>query len=52
VLGTNLVARRLYERCGFVVEGVQPEQFYLGGGYVDDMLLALDLTRQTTDQLA
>jgi ribosomal protein S18 acetylase RimI-like enzyme len=46
VLGTNEVARRLYERCGFVVEGVHAEQFYLGGRYVDDVLLAFDLTRQ------
>jgi ribosomal protein S18 acetylase RimI-like enzyme len=45
VLGTNHVARRLYARCGFVVEGVQPGQFYLGGRYVDDVLLALDLAQ-------
>jgi ribosomal protein S18 acetylase RimI-like enzyme len=44
VLGTNHVARRLYERCGFVVEGVAPEEFRLRGRYVDDMLLGLDLT--------
>jgi ribosomal protein S18 acetylase RimI-like enzyme len=43
VLGTNPVARRLYERCGFVVEGVHREQFYLAGQYVDDLALALEL---------
>jgi ribosomal protein S18 acetylase RimI-like enzyme len=43
VLGSNRAARELYERCGFVVEGVQSEQFHLGGRYVDDILLALDL---------
>jgi ribosomal protein S18 acetylase RimI-like enzyme len=45
VLAPNEAARRLYGRCGFVVEGVQREQFQLGGRYVDDILLALDLTR-------
>ena len=44
VLGPNEAARRLYERCGFVVEGVQRDQFHLRGRYVDDILLALDLT--------
>ena len=43
VLGTNPGARRLYERCGFVVEGVHREQFYLRGQYVDDLALALEL---------
>ncbi len=43
VLGSNEVARRLYERCGFVVEGVAPAEFLLGGRYVDDVLLGLDL---------
>lgn len=43
VLGTNAPARRLYERCGFTIEGVLCEQFRLGGQLVDDMLLALDL---------
>jgi ribosomal protein S18 acetylase RimI-like enzyme len=45
VLATNHAARRLYERCGFTVEGIQAEQFHLAGRYVDDVLLALDLTR-------
>ena len=43
VLGTNPVAQRLYERCGFVVEGVHRGQFYLRGRYVDDLALALEL---------
>lgn len=45
VLATNEAARRLYDRCGFAVEGIQQQQFYLGGRYVDDMQLALDLAR-------
>ena len=44
VLATNDAARRLYERCGFAVEGIQTQQFHLGGRYVDDVLLALDLS--------
>ncbi|MEU6128504.1 GNAT family N-acetyltransferase [Saccharopolyspora sp. NPDC047091] len=44
VLGSNARAQRLYERLGYRVEGVEREQFLLGGAYVDDVLLALDLT--------
>jgi ribosomal protein S18 acetylase RimI-like enzyme len=44
VLGPNASARALYESVGFVVEGVQREEFFLDGGYVDDVLMALDLT--------
>ena len=36
--------RRLYAACGFEVEGVSRELFFLDGVYVDDVLLALDLT--------
>jgi RimJ/RimL family protein N-acetyltransferase len=39
VLGGNAPARRLYERCGFRVEGVLPEEFLIGGAYVDDVLM-------------
>ncbi len=40
VLGDNDGARRLYESCGFQVEGVLRDEFYLGGRYVDDVLMA------------
>ena len=40
VLGPNLRARRLYEGCGFVVEGVLREEFWLDGRYVDDVVMA------------
>ena len=40
VLGGNIAARRLYESCGFAVEGVLREEFFLGGRYVDDVLMA------------
>lgn len=43
VLGSNPGARRVYERCGFVVEGVLREEFLLDGTYVDDVLMARDL---------
>ncbi|MGW6918659.1 N-acetyltransferase family protein [Kitasatospora sp. NPDC054939] len=40
VLGHNAPARRLYERCGFVVEGSLTEEFLLDGRYVDDLWMA------------
>ena len=43
VLGHNEPARRLYERAGFVVEGVLRGEFVLDGREVDDVLMALDL---------
>jgi ribosomal protein S18 acetylase RimI-like enzyme len=43
VLGRNTAARRLYERCGFRVEGVLAGEFHLDGEYVDDVLMALSL---------
>ena len=46
VLSTNPAARRLYERHGFEVEGAYREAFLLEGAYVDDQLMALDLTRR------
>jgi ribosomal protein S18 acetylase RimI-like enzyme len=45
VLSTNPGAIRLYERHGFEVEGVQREAFLLDGAYIDDLLMALDLSR-------
>ena len=39
VLGHNTPARGLYESEGFVVEGVQPEEFLIEGEYVDDVLM-------------
>jgi RimJ/RimL family protein N-acetyltransferase len=43
VLGPNEGARRLYERCGFVVEGVLRGEFELAGRLVDDVLMAYRL---------
>jgi ribosomal protein S18 acetylase RimI-like enzyme len=40
VLATNAVARHLYRRCGFEVEGVLRGEFHLGGQDVDDVLMA------------
>jgi ribosomal protein S18 acetylase RimI-like enzyme len=45
VLGTNVGGRALYESFGFVVEGVQRDEFLLDGRYVDDVLMALSLDR-------
>ncbi|MDA0168235.1 GNAT family N-acetyltransferase [Solirubrobacter taibaiensis] len=44
VLSHNEPARALYAACGFEVEGVSRGLFFLDGVYVDDVLLALDLT--------
>jgi ribosomal protein S18 acetylase RimI-like enzyme len=43
VLGTNEGARALYAGMGFVVEGIQRDEFRLGDRYVDDVLMALSL---------
>ncbi|MCF1599201.1 GNAT family N-acetyltransferase [Streptomyces muensis] len=43
VLGHNTPARKLYESEGFVVEGVLPEEFFLDGAYVDDVLMGRGL---------
>jgi ribosomal protein S18 acetylase RimI-like enzyme len=44
VLGPNAPARALYEARGFRVEGVLLDEFFLAGRYVDDVLMARDLT--------
>lgn len=44
VLSPNAAARALYTAAGFAVEGTQREQFRLEDAYVDDVLMALDLT--------
>ena len=41
VLGPNDGARRLYEACGFVVEGVLVGEFELDGVEADDVLMAV-----------
>ncbi|MBM7092554.1 GNAT family N-acetyltransferase [Streptomyces sp. S12] len=43
VLGHNTPARTLYASEGFVVEGVQPEEFLVGGAYVDDVMMGQSL---------
>lgn len=43
VLAHNQRARRLYESCGFVVEGTLRQEFLLDGHYTDDLLLAIYL---------
>jgi ribosomal protein S18 acetylase RimI-like enzyme len=40
VLEPNVSARRLYDACGFVVEGVLRGEFRLDGEDVDDVLMA------------
>jgi ribosomal protein S18 acetylase RimI-like enzyme len=46
VFAPNERARRVYEGLGFEVEGVLRGEFLIGRGrYVDDVMMALDLTR-------
>jgi len=40
VLATNQPAQALYQSVGFTVEGVLVDEFFLGGQYVDDILMA------------
>ena len=40
VLAPNVRARRLYEACGFTVEGVLRREFLLSDEYVDDLFMA------------
>ncbi len=44
VLAHNAVARRLYERAGFTIEGHLVGEFILDGEPVDDLLMARHLT--------
>jgi ribosomal protein S18 acetylase RimI-like enzyme len=44
VLAFNVAARSVYEACGFVEEGVLRGEFLLVGRYVDDVLMARDLS--------
>lgn len=46
VLSTNDTARRLYDTAGFRLEGVLVAEFFLGGEYVDDLLMARALEAQ------
>ena len=45
VFAVNERARRLYEQLGFQVEGILRSEFRVGDDYLDDVLMALDLTR-------
>jgi ribosomal protein S18 acetylase RimI-like enzyme len=47
VLGSNVIARNLYESCGFQVEGILRDQFLLDGHYVNDVFMAVDLTTES-----
>lgn len=40
VLAMNIVARRLYESCGYAVEGVLVREFLIDGELVDDVLMS------------
>jgi ribosomal protein S18 acetylase RimI-like enzyme len=44
VLAPNAGARAFYEACGYVVEGILRDEFLLDGRYVDDVLMARQLT--------
>jgi ribosomal protein S18 acetylase RimI-like enzyme len=37
---TNTVARRLYERHGYIIEGTHPSEFVIEGTYIDSLDMA------------
>ncbi|WP_433162544.1 N-acetyltransferase family protein [Kribbella sp. CA-247076] len=43
VHSTNTAARRLYERNGYVVEGIHPNEYLIDGTYIDSVDMALTL---------
>jgi hypothetical protein len=45
VLSSNDAARRLYASRGFEVEGGRRDAFLLEGGYIDDLMMGIDLSR-------
>lgn len=40
VLGHNTAARKVYESCGFTIEGVLRAEFHVDGADIDDVLMA------------
>ncbi|WP_088102403.1 GNAT family N-acetyltransferase [Halalkalibacter urbisdiaboli] len=40
VFSSNQIAKSLYEKYGFIVEGIQKEQAFLNGEYVDEIFMA------------
>jgi ribosomal protein S18 acetylase RimI-like enzyme len=40
VHSTNTIARRLYERHGYVVEGIHPNEFFIEGTFIDAVDMA------------
>ena len=49
VLGTNERARRLYEACGFVIDAMLRDEYYLDGRFVDDVLMSLPVGAAVAD---
>lgn len=41
VFSENERAKKLYKKCGFIVEGVRKENFYRNGKYVDEVCMAV-----------
>ncbi|WP_100372528.1 GNAT family N-acetyltransferase [Bacillus sp. FJAT-45037] len=46
VFASNNIAKTLYERYGFVTEGIQKEQVYLNGTYDDEIFMAYFFTKE------
>lgn len=51
VLSPNEPARRLYESCGFSIEGILRDEFVLAGQRLDDILMACRLKSSTSEPL-
>lgn len=52
VLAPNVAARKLYETCGYIVEGVLRGEFLLAGRYVDDVLMVLDVPAASSSSVS
>lgn len=48
VFSTNQIARRLYEKFGFITEGVQKEQVWLGEQFADEIFMAYFFDESST----
>lgn len=47
IIASNVASIRLFEKFGFLVEGVRRDQYRIGSDYVDELLIAIWLPTQS-----